>query len=125
MLIVHLYEFGAFQLDVISHVLRYNNEVVPLRPKVIDTLLILVQNTGRVVGKDELMKMLWPHEIVEENNLAQHIHSLRKALGQDTEARDYIKTYPKQGYRFKSHRIIRQTAPRHLIDHIGYGAAQK
>ena len=100
MLTKHVFEFGPFQLDVLNHTLMHNHELVPLGPKVIDTLLILVQHPGQIVAKDELMKQLWPNEVVEENNLAQNVYVLRKALGEDPLRDSYIKTYPKQGYRF-------------------------
>ena len=118
MLAKHVFEFGPFQLDVLNHTLMHNHELVPLGPKVIDTLLILVQHPGQIVAKDELMKQLWPNEVVEENNLAQNVYVLRKALGEDPLRDSYIKTYPKQGYRF--------VAPvRELKEEEGWGGSQK
>src|SRR5262249_39792648 len=69
-------------------------------PKAIDTLLVLVQNSGRMVGKDELMKQIWPDSFVEEANLAVNISTLRKALGEDRHEHRYIVTVPGRGYRF-------------------------
>src|SRR6267378_2927673 len=90
----HLYEFGAFCLDPAEHVLLRNGKRVPLVPKAIETLLILVQHRGHVLTKDELIKTLWPDTFVEENNLNQHISALRRALGEDHNRDIYIETMP-------------------------------
>jgi eukaryotic-like serine/threonine-protein kinase len=94
----HLYEFGVFRLDPQERTFARNGQRMPLAPKAFDTLLILVERSGRVVRKDELLRSLWPDSFVEENNLTQHISALRRALG--TEPGEYIETVPKLGYRF-------------------------
>src|SRR6266404_8617372 len=96
------YEFGPFQIDKVNHVLMRDGETLPLKPKVFDTLLLLVENRGRVLDKDELLSRLWPDTIVEESNLTQNVYLLRKALGEEPEADadEYIETMPKRGYRF-------------------------
>jgi DNA-binding winged helix-turn-helix (wHTH) protein/TolB-like protein/Tfp pilus assembly protein PilF len=96
----HTYEFDEFRVDAVRRVLLRNDETVPLTPKVFDTLLYLVGNGGRVLGKDELMKALWPDAFVEENNLTQSISSLRRALGEAKGENRYIVTVPGHGYRF-------------------------
>jgi pimeloyl-ACP methyl ester carboxylesterase/DNA-binding winged helix-turn-helix (wHTH) protein/class 3 adenylate cyclase len=96
----HLYEFGAFRIDPQERLLFSGETVISLTPKVFDTLLILVQNCGHVLGKEELMKQVWPDSFVEENNLAQNISILRKMLGEYAEGLKYIETVPKRGYRF-------------------------
>src|SRR5260370_18789320 len=96
----HLYEFGAFRLDVAERFLARNGERISLAPKAFDTLLILVQHGGHVLTKDELIKTLWPDSFVEENNLTQQISQLRRALGEGTDGQTYIETVPKLGYRF-------------------------
>ncbi|HKY44878.1 MAG TPA: winged helix-turn-helix domain-containing protein [Pyrinomonadaceae bacterium] len=73
---------------------------MPLKPKVFDTLLLLVENRGRVLEKEELLRRLWPDTIVEEANLSQNVYLLRKVLGEDTGGETYIQTMPKRGYRF-------------------------
>ena len=75
------------------------NREVPLTPKVFDTLLVLLENSSHVLTKKELMEQVWPDSFVEENNLAQNISILRKALGESKEEH-YIQTVPKRGYRF-------------------------
>src|SRR4051794_1118499 len=95
------YAFGAFRLDADERVLfDERGGVVPLTPKAFDTLLVLVENSGHVIGKEELMRRVWPDSFVEENNLAQNISMLRKALGEDGGGQKYIETVPKRGYRF-------------------------
>lgn len=95
-----VFEFGAFRLDLDRHALHRNGVPVPLTPKVFDTLGILLEHSGRVVHKDDLMKRLWPDTVVEESNLSQNIHVLRKALGTDDGGEHFIQTIPRVGYRF-------------------------
>jgi DNA-binding winged helix-turn-helix (wHTH) protein/TolB-like protein/Tfp pilus assembly protein PilF len=97
---LRLYEFGPFRLNVTERLLQRSNEAVPLTPKVIDTLVLLVENSGHVLGKDELMRELWPDSFVEESSLTQNISLLRKALGESGHGQQYIETIPKRGYRF-------------------------
>ncbi len=95
-----LYEFDRFCLDASEGILRCDQQETPLTPKVFETLLLLVENSGRVVGKDELMKTIWPDNFVEESSLTQNISLLRKALGDGSDGRRFIETIPKRGYRF-------------------------
>src|SRR5271155_3773241 len=96
----YFYEFGPFRLEPSERLLLRSSESVPLPPKAFDTLVLLVQNSGHVLSKDELMSRLWPNTFVEENNLTQHISMLRRALGEGPGESDYIETVPKLGYRF-------------------------
>jgi len=96
----HVYEFGIFRLDTAERVLLRSGRVVPLTPKVFDTLALLVQKSGHVVGKDELMNEVWPDSFVEESNLTQNIFILRKVLGVSPDGRPFIETVSKRGYRF-------------------------
>jgi len=93
----NLYKFGPFCLDAGERVLVRDGRLVPLAPKALSTLLVLVRKMGHVVEKDVLMAEVWPDEYVEEGNLAQHICTLRKALGENP---NYIETIPRRGYRF-------------------------
>src|SRR6185369_4287151 len=90
------YLFDGFRVDVGERLLFKENREVSLTPKVFDTLLVLLENSSHVLTKKELMEQVWPDSFVEENNLAQNISILRKALGEDK----YIQTVPKRGYRF-------------------------
>ena len=94
-----LYEFGEFHLDAQQRVLRRGKDPVALTPKALDVLVLLVQHSGQLVTKDELMKAVWSDSFVEESNLTQTIFMLRKALGEVPEQR-YVLTVPGRGYRF-------------------------
>src|SRR5262245_57980153 len=92
----HLYRFDPFLLLTNERLLMREGKVVPLSPKVLETLLILVENSGRILSKEELMQLLWPDTYVEEGNLTQNISQIRKALGSG----EWVETIPKRGYRF-------------------------
>src|SRR5215468_2755699 len=93
-----IYEFGPYRLDAAQRLLMRDGEVIPLQPKVFDLLLALVERHGRLLEKDELMRVVWPDAIVEEANLANNISILRKTLSENGER--FIETVPKRGYRF-------------------------
>jgi DNA-binding winged helix-turn-helix (wHTH) protein/pimeloyl-ACP methyl ester carboxylesterase len=94
------YRFGPFHLDVRERRLSRGEDVIPLRLKVFDTLLVLVENAGRLVTKQELLDTVWPETTVEENNLNHNVSVLRKALGEKATGQQYIETVPRVGYRF-------------------------
>ena len=96
----HIYEFGSFRIDTEDRLLIREGQLIPLPPKAIDTLLALIAGGGRVMEKDELIKMVWPGTFVEEGGLARNISQLRKALGDGSENGQYIETIPKRGYRW-------------------------
>jgi DNA-binding winged helix-turn-helix (wHTH) protein len=92
----HFYNFAHFRLDAGDRLLLRGGEIVRLRPKVFEILLLLVQHSGHVLTKDELINAVWPDSFVEESNLARSISTLRQALGDG----GYIETVPRRGYRF-------------------------
>jgi DNA-binding winged helix-turn-helix (wHTH) protein/pimeloyl-ACP methyl ester carboxylesterase len=94
------YQFGSFHLDARERRLSRGGEVIPLRLKVFDTLVVLVENAGRLVTKQELLDAVWPETTVEENNLNHNVSVLRKALGDRATGQQYIETVPRVGYRF-------------------------
>jgi pimeloyl-ACP methyl ester carboxylesterase/DNA-binding winged helix-turn-helix (wHTH) protein len=94
------YVFGVFRIDLTERLLFGEEGVVQLTPKAFDTLLVLVENGGHVLSKEDLMEKVWPDSFVEENNLAQNISALRKALSEGAGGQKYIETVPKRGYRF-------------------------
>jgi DNA-binding winged helix-turn-helix (wHTH) protein/tetratricopeptide (TPR) repeat protein len=94
-----LYEFGPFRIDPDHRQLLRGDQPLPLQPKAFDILLMLVENSGKVVSKDDLMKAVWPDTFVEESNLSQHVFVLRKTLGDTIEDKRYIVTVPGKGYR--------------------------
>ncbi|MBS1807139.1 MAG: winged helix-turn-helix domain-containing protein [Acidobacteria bacterium] len=95
-----LYQFGPFRLDPQERLLWRTDEIVWLTPKAFDTLLVLLENSGQLVSKDDLMDRVWPNTYVEEANLAQNVSTLRKALGENSDGIKYIETLPRRGYRF-------------------------
>lgn len=95
-----VYQFGPFCLDPVERVLLRDGRVVPLPAKALSTLLALVMSRGQLIEKNVLIEKVWPDEFVEEGNLAQHIFTLRKALGETVDKAKYIETVPRRGYRF-------------------------
>ena len=94
-----IYRFSHFRLDESERSLFDGEMRLALPPKVFDTLLLLVQNKGRVLSKERMMEEIWDDSFVEENNLVQNISQLRRVLG-ETKINRYIETVPKYGYRF-------------------------
>lgn len=96
----NVYEFENFRLDA-AHLMLYRDErVVPLTPKVVETLVALVEHRGEVVSKEELMDRLWSDTAVEESNLSQNLYVLRKTLGNCPDGKPLIETFRRRGYRF-------------------------
>jgi len=113
------YEFGPFRVDGRERRLLRNGELVPLTPKVFDILLVFVQNSGHVLSKDEVMKLVWPNTAVEEGNLARNVSTLRKALGESPNSYRYVETVPWRGYRFVANvQVVRDEPGRPAIDSI-------
>lgn len=96
----HIYRFGEFTVDSDQRVLLRDGKPVSLTPKAFDTLLILVESSGRIVEKEEIKRRLWPDTFVEEANIAFNIQQLRKTLNDDARNPRYIGTVAKRGYRF-------------------------
>jgi DNA-binding winged helix-turn-helix (wHTH) protein len=95
-----LYEFGAFRFSPSERILVRDGQRVLLAPKGLDTLLLLLENHGHIVGKDELLKRVWAGTFVEEHTVAQTVFTLRKALENTPEGQPNIETIPRLGYRF-------------------------
>jgi DNA-binding winged helix-turn-helix (wHTH) protein/TolB-like protein len=93
-------EFGPFRIDRAAGRLLRDGHPVPLTPKAFDVLLVLVENPGHLVEKDELMNRVWAESFVEEGNLKVTISMLRKALEEGANGQRYIETVPRKGYRF-------------------------
>ncbi len=95
-----VYEFETFRLDAATKLLYRAGEQVDLTPKAVETLIALVESQGNVISKEELMQKIWADTIVEESNLAQYLHVLRKTLGETSDGKPYIETLKRRGYRF-------------------------
>ncbi|MCC7009637.1 MAG: PD40 domain-containing protein [Acidobacteria bacterium] len=92
--------FGPFVLDTLRGRLWHDGTPVALTPRVAALLSTFVESPGELLSKDDLMRRVWAGVIVEENNLARHISTIRKILGERPEEREYIATVPGVGYRF-------------------------
>lgn len=95
-----VYEFGKFVLDPEGRTLFSDGRPIRLPAKEFETLVLLVENNGRAMSKDEMMAAIWQEAYVEEGNLAKQISRLRKILNSNGE--QFIETVPKHGYRFSA-----------------------
>jgi len=95
-----IYKFGKFTVDAAERLLFDGKQTISLTPKAFDTLLLLIENGGHVLSKEEIMEKVWADSFVEENNLAQNISALRRALGEGVDGAKFIETVSKRGYRF-------------------------
>jgi serine/threonine-protein kinase len=96
----YFYDFESFRIDALKRQLLLDGKVLPLTSKAFAALLILVQQRGKIVAKEELMNAVWFETAVEENNLTQQISTLRKVLGEQIRNPRFIITIPGQGYSF-------------------------
>src|SRR5258706_15249863 len=108
---IYLYEFGTFRLDPAERLLLRDGHPVPLTPKAFDVLMVLLQHSGHLVEKKELIEAVWPTSFVEEGNLSVMIHALRKSFGSDHRDHTYIETVSKRGYRFAAEVKLIEYAP--------------
>ncbi|GAA3765336.1 winged helix-turn-helix domain-containing protein [Terriglobus aquaticus] len=94
-----LYRFAGYELDCDRWQLRFGSDPVTLHRRSFDLLLCLVRAHPRVVSRDDLMDAVWPGQFVDENNLAQQVSTLRKAMTRHPEATRLVETVPGRGYR--------------------------
>jgi DNA-binding winged helix-turn-helix (wHTH) protein/Tfp pilus assembly protein PilF/TolB-like protein len=96
------FKFGEFRVDALARTLQRNQETVTLNRRAFDVLLYFVQNPGRVLTREELLKNVWAESFVDENSLAQSISALRRALEEKPGDNSYVVTLPGRGYQFVS-----------------------
>jgi DNA-binding winged helix-turn-helix (wHTH) protein len=89
-----VYEFGNFRLDTLERVIESAGHPLSIAPKALDLLIVLIENRGRIVAKEDLMRKIWPGTFVEDNNLAFNISVLRKIFGESGASPHYIETVP-------------------------------
>lgn len=118
------YQFGRFEMDASERSLRLDGRPVSLEPKAFDVLLFLIQRSGRLVGKEEIMQAVWPDTFVEEGNLTRNISLLRRVLAEGVDGQS-IETIPKHGYRFlpevstgNGHAQTELVSEKHTVTHI-------
>src|SRR3954463_147160 len=87
--------FGRCELRPSERRLLIDAQPAALGARAFDVLVALIERRDRLVSKSELLDVVWPDTVVEENNLQVHISALRKLLGQSA-----IATIPGRGYRF-------------------------
>lgn len=92
------YRFGPFVLNLQRLRLQREGEDIELRPKAFDVLRTLIERTGSVVSKDELVAAVWPDVTVNDDALAQCIRDIRRAL--DDDGAHFVRTVPRRGYEF-------------------------
>lgn len=94
------FHFGPFQLDTHQRLLLRAGKPIPMAPKALSILQVLVENHGKLVERDDLINRVWPNLFVEEGNLTVNVFALRKVLDAAFEGQSTIETIPKRGYRF-------------------------
>lgn len=105
--------FNEFTLDLARGCLFRNGEEIKLRPKSFDTLKHLVENSGRLISKDELFATVWPGTAVTDDSLVQCLIEIRRALGEN--GQQLIKTVPRRGYIFEAQITRSDLSQAHVI----------
>ncbi|MGH8058753.1 MAG: winged helix-turn-helix domain-containing protein, partial [Candidatus Entotheonellia bacterium] len=91
--------FGPFRLELAREGLWRGAEALRLRPKTFAALRYLLEHPGRLLSKEELLQAVWPEVAVGEAVLSVTLAELRKALGDDPRAPQFIETVHRRGYR--------------------------
>jgi len=112
-LLAQTFSFNEFTLDLTRGCLFRNGEEIKLRPKSFDTLRHLVENSGRLISKNELIEAVWPGTAVTDDSLVQCLIEVRRALGED--GQQIVKTVPRRGYIFDAAVIRNDSTPAKLI----------
>ena len=103
------YVFEDYHLDAARLMLYRDGKEIPLPPKAVETLLMLVENQGAIVSKEDLIKRLWAETVVEDSNLTHYLYVLRKTLGETDDGKPFIETFRRRGYRFNGE--VRRLGP--------------
>ena len=113
-----VFEFGDFMLSPKERLLLHAGEPVSVAAKAFDLLVALVRRSGHLVGKDELLREVWPDTFVQEVNLTVNISALRKALRRGGTDDDPIRTVSAHGYRFVAPVIARNATVTHRVGRV-------
>ena len=95
-----IFEFGDFQLDQQCHELRTSKSVIALEPKALALLNLLIVERDRAVSREEIFQAVWPGVFVSDASLSTSVRQIRKALGDDGERQQIIRTIRGHGFRF-------------------------
>jgi Tol biopolymer transport system component/DNA-binding winged helix-turn-helix (wHTH) protein len=114
-----LYRFGPFQVNCVSGELWKNGNRVKLQEQPFRLLVVLLENAGEVVTRDDLRHRIWRDDtfVDFDSSLRVAVGKLREALGDDAENPRYVETIPKRGYRFLAPEIYPEVA--HGIGELG------
>jgi TolB-like protein len=112
MLAAMIYRFDRFELDLATAELRANGERCPLQPQVFALLAILVENSERLVSRDEILEKVWDGRVVTNSALSSRVKSARQVLGDDGKAQRFIRTIHGQGFRFVAQVRVEHPVPR-------------
>jgi DNA-binding winged helix-turn-helix (wHTH) protein len=93
-------QFRSFRLDTVNHCLWQGEDRISLTPKAFDMLRYLVEHADRLVTQDEILEALWPETYVNPEVIKKYILVIRKVLGDRRDKPEFIKTFPRRGYRF-------------------------
>jgi len=108
-----VYEFDGFSLDGRNRQICFAGASVAVPPKTLDALILLIDNAGSLLRKEQLHRALWPDTFVEDVTLARVISDLRRILAQHSNI-PFIETVSKHGYRFAGrvhHRVAQVSQP--------------
>jgi len=97
-----VYRFAGFEVNPVARTLKRNETLIGLSRRSFDLLLYFVQNSGKILSKEELLKNIWSDAFVDENSLTKTISVLRKALDEASAERSFVLTLPGRGYQFAS-----------------------
>jgi DNA-binding winged helix-turn-helix (wHTH) protein/tetratricopeptide (TPR) repeat protein len=105
-----IYRFGRFELDPSAGELRREGRALPLQPKPLAMLTLLIQERHRIVPNDELLDRLWPGETVTQGSLTRAVSVARAAIG-DSGRAGLIRSHTRRGYRFHGDVVVLDSAP--------------
>lgn len=95
-----VYRFGRFRYDARERILVSDDGEIALPPRVVGVLHVLLENSGRIVGKSEIIDAVWGGTFVSETSLSEAVSVLRQALGDDAQTPQFVQTVHRRGYRF-------------------------
>ena len=92
--------FGSFEFNPTTRLLKRDGVELPLPPRVLGVLEVLLRRAGDVVPRQELIENVWRDAFVTDTSLAEAVSVLRQTLGDDPQSPSFIQTFHRRGYRF-------------------------